>query len=359
MQGWAASMLGLTEEEEDLIDREEEDFEVDRLTETVLVRDVFSEAMVTGKCPDQLYRARAERLRLAGKVPVGKLGLIIEKRHREIIAGWQNLLDLIPEKDGDLAAVLSGPLDRVRLGRSGGQASTDRVFDPLAFDLSLAGTESGKKVMPVQLGGLTDGLSEGEPSTIIFLPRKPFPSGKKAVVSSFRYFLRGMVDQALLAAAGVLSAEGSERQILLCFSGGREETALYKMRLQPAGREKALTWLINLSEDLLKGHHAYLLPVEAVIDYYLTLPGVTGGGKGKPMLSGMPSEVFAGTCNGQALVQAVNNLAADDWSRFSSLWGPVPEPRSYLPPEAEEARQMVVRRFGPVFEDIISLEVVK
>lgn len=359
MQGWAASMLGLTEEEEDLIDREEEDFEVDRLTETVLVRDVFSEAMVTGKCPDQLYRARAERLRLAGKVPVGKLGLIIEKRHREIIAGWQNLLDLIPEKDGDLAAVLSGPLDRVRLGRSGGQASTDRVFDPLAFDLSLAGTESGKKVMPVQLGGLTDGLSEGEPSTIIFLPRKPFPSGKKAVVSSFRYFLRGMVDQALLAAAGVLSAEGSERQILLCFSGGLEEIALYKMRLQPAGREKALTWLINLSEDLLKGHHAYLLPLEAVIDYYLTLPGVTGGGKGKPMLSGMPSEVFAGTCNGQALVKAVNNLAADDWSRFSSLWGPVPEPRSYLPPEAEEARQMVVRRFGPVFEDIISLEVVK
>lgn len=357
MQGWAGSMLGLSEAEEDLADREEEDFTVDRLTETVLVRDAFTDAMIAGKCPDQLYRERAERLRLAGKIPVGRLGRIIEKRHREIIAGWQNLLEIIPDSDTEVAALLNQPLERVRLGRSGGQVSSDRVFEPLALDLALEGKERDKKVVPVQLSGLTDGLSEGQPATFTFLARKPFSGqGKIAVTGSFRYFLRGIVDQALLAAAGVISAEDGERQILLCFSGGPEETAVYRMRLHPAEQEKALGWLTILSEDLLKGHHAYLLPVDAVIDHYFSL---AGSGKGKPMLSGMPCEDFAARVDGSELVEKVTYLAGNDWLRFSSLWGPVPSPRSYLPPGAEEAGQMVVRRFGPVFEDIISLEVVK
>ncbi len=362
MQGWAASMLGLAEADEDLVDREEEDFEVDRLTETVLVRDVFAEAMATCKDPEELYKKRTERLRLAGKFPVGKLGQVIETRHRGIISGWQSMLELIAEKvyaekDQGAASLLSKPLERIRMGRSGGQSFTDRVFDPLAFNLEIESRESEKKVMPLQLGGLTEGLSQEQPATIIFLPRKPFSGqGKPAVQGSFRYFLRGIVDQALLAAVGALSAGDSERQIMLCFSDGPEETAVYKMRLQPADQQKAHKWLSSLSEDLLKSHHAYLLPVEAVIGHYFDL---AGGGKGKPMLSGMPPEEFDATYDGSELVKAVTNLAGNDWLRFSSLWGPVPSPRSYPPPGAEEAKEMVARRFGPIFEDIISLEVVK
>ena len=357
MQGWAASMLGLAGEEEDLVDREEEDFEVDRLTETVLVRGVFAEALITGESPDQLYRKRVERLRLAGQIPVGEPGRVIEKRHLEIMEGWQAALDLLAINGAGSAVGIPQPLERVRLGRSKGQSPAEHVLDPLALDVEIKGEDSDKKVIPVQVGGLSEGLLKGQPATIIFLPRKPFSGrGKAAVKGSFRYLLRGMVDQALLAAAGAICESDGERQVLLCFSGGPEETAIYRMRLQPADQEKALNWLFSLTEDLLSGPHAYLLPVEAVINHYFES---AGGGKGQPMLSGMPPEEFAAMIDGSELVRLIANMAGDNWSSFSSLWGPVPSPRSYLPPEAEEGFQMVTRRFSPVFEDIISLEVVK
>ncbi len=357
MQGWASSLLGLSEAEEDLVDREEEDFDVDRLTETVLVRDVFMEALITGDSPDELYQKRVERLRLAGQIPVGKLGQIIETRHQEIIAGWQDGLDLLAAKDDGAAADISQPLERVRLGRSRWHSSTDCVFDPLTLDIELKGPDGGKKIQPVQVGGLTEGLSKGQPVTIIFLPRKPFSGqGKTAVTGSFRYFLRGIIDQALLTAAGDLRFRNSERQILLCFSGGTELIAVYRMRLQPAEQGKALQWLSLISEDLLNGHHAYLLPVEAVIGHYFEL---AGGGRGQKMLSGMPVGEFASMLDGSALVKLIMNMVGNNWSHFSSLWGPVPSPRGYLPPNANEAFQLVTRRFSPIFEDIIALEVVK
>jgi len=357
MQGWAASMLGLAGEEEDLADREEEDFEVDRLTETVLVRGVFTESLATGESPEELYRKRVERLRLAGQIPVGELGRVIEERHLEIIEGWQAALDLLAINGAGAAAGGPQQLERVRLGRSKSRSSTERVLDPLAIDIEIKEEDSDKKVIPVQVGGLTEGLIKGQPVTINFVPKKPFKDrGKAAVKGSFRYFMRGMVDQALLAAAGALRVSDGERQILLCFSGGPEETAIYRMRLQPADREKALNWLSSLSEDLLNGHHAYLLPVDAVITHYFEMGG---GGKGQQMLAGMPPEEFAAVIDGSELVKLIANMAGDNWSRFSSLWGPVPSPRSYLPPDAEGVFQMVNRRFSPVFEDIISLEVVK
>lgn len=355
MQGWAAAMLGLSEAEEDLADREEEDFEVNRLTETMLLRDLFGHSMVTGESPEELYRKRVERLRLAGRIPVGELGRVIERRHLDIFAGWQAALDLVGTNGLETAAAPSQSLERIRLGRSSGQGFTERVLDPLALDIEVKGRDSDKQMIPVHLGGLSDGLLKGQPITVTLLARKPFSGqGKPAVTASFRYFLRGLVDQALLAAAGVLG--DGERQILLCFSGGPEDTALYRMCLQPAEREKAQAWLSLLAEDLLSGHHAYLLPVEAVITRYCEL---AAGGRGQPMLSGMSMKEFAARFDGTELAKLIVNMAGNSWSIFSSLWGPVPSPRNYLPPGAEEAMQIVLRRFGPLFEDIISLEVVK
>jgi exodeoxyribonuclease V gamma subunit len=356
MQGWAAAMLGLTETEEDLADREEEDFEVDRLIETVLMREVFAESLSSGESPEELYRKRIERLRLAGRIPVGELGRVIERRHLDIFAGWQATLELLANNgDGGVAAILPQPLERVRLGRSKGLSSTEHVLDPLSLDLEIKKRDSDKQRIAVHLGGLSDGLIKGWPVTITFLARKPFSShGKTAVTGSFRYLLRGLIDQALLAAAGVLG--DGERQILLCFSDGPEETAIYRMRLQPANQEKAFKWLSLLAEDLLSAHHAYLLPVEAVITHYYEL---VGGGRSQSMLSGISMKEFAAGFDGSELVRLIVNMAGNNWSRFSSLWGPVPSPRNYLPPAAEVAFQMVFRRFGPLFEDIISLEVVK
>ncbi len=355
MQGWAASMLGLVEEEEDLSDREEEDFEVDRLTETMLVRGVFTESLTSGIQPEKLYRERVERLRLAGQIPVGEPGRVIEERHLEIIEGWQAALNRLATNGTGADGGAPRQLERVRLGRSKSSSSTERVLDPLAVDVEIKEKDSDRKVIPVQVSGLTEGLIEGRPVTISFLARKPFSGrGKAAVTGSFRYFLRGMIDQALLAAAGAISESDGERHIILCFSNGPQETATYRMRLRPAEQEKARNWLTALSEDMLNDHHAYLLPVEAVITRYFEL---AGGGRGKPALSGMPPAEFASLFDDSELVRLIANMAGNSWSRFSSLWGPVPAPRNYPPPGPEEALKMVIRRFSPVFEDIISLEV--
>ncbi len=355
MQGWAAAMLGLAEVEEDLTDREEEDFEVDRLTETMLLRDIFAQSLITGESPEALYRKRVERLRLAGRIPVGELGRVIERRHLDIFTGWQAALGLVGINGLQTAVNPYQPLERIRLGRSSGQGSTERVLDPLALNIKLKEEVRGKGVIPLQVGGLTDGVLKGQPVTLTVLARKPFSGqGKPAVAGSFRYFLRGLIDQALLAAAGALG--DGERQILLCFSDGPEEAAIYRMCLLPVKQEKAFKWFSLLAEDLLSGHHAYLLPVEAVITRYCEL---AGGGRGQQMLYGMPMEEFAARFDGSELVKLILNMAGNNWSRFSSLWGPVPSPRSYLPPSADDALQIALRRFGPLFEDIISLEVVK
>jgi len=63
--------------------------------------------------------------------------------------------------------------------------------------------------------------------------------------------------------------------------------------------------------------------------------------------------------NGENIRRQVGILADGEWTRFSSLWGPVPSPRSFEPPPIEEAARMAARRFGPLFDDLISLEVLR
>ncbi len=467
MQGWASAMLGLSEGEEDLVDREEEDFEVGRLVETILVRDVFLDALMTGLDAEGLYRERAVRMRLAGKIPVGSPGRVIEKRHLEILSGWQSLFDqFLPGPAGENAVQLSS-LRRIRLGRSNRRDKTEEVYDPLALDIPLggqeglgtdkpgcktsdvaglgtarlfakasevatpgtegsgavasrppapkfeasgftaletdmpksatpetatpgsaalgsgvseiAGPETGvpgaekpgsdvpdmaaqpvagsRRMVPVLIGGLTDAVSIDHPLSIILRPGKPpAHKGKAAVVGMIRYFLRGLIDQALLAAAGILG--DGERTVVVLYAGGTEETAAFRMRLRPANRQKARQWLATLAEDLLDNSHAYLLPCEAVVSVYYdeAKKAAQGGVKGSifPVVAEGAGQAII---NGAGLRDQVRQMAQDQWKTFSSLWGPVPSPRSYEPPEADEAAGMAVRRFGPLLEEIVSLEV--
>lgn len=176
----------------------------------------------------------------------------------------------------------------------------------------------------------------------------------------FRHFLRGMVDQALLSA--VNAAGSGERQILVCYSGGIDETGIIKMRLHPPDQDRALSWLTALAADLLGETHAYLMPVEAlVVEYYDRLLALNGGKKGKKG-SLLPEPVgfeIGPHLDGENIRVQARKLADDEWSSFSSLWGPVPAPRSYEPPPAEETARIAASRYGPLFDEIISLEVVQ
>ncbi len=327
LQGWAAALLGLTAVEEDPADREEEDFEINPLTETVLLSDVFYAAAAGGECPEKLYAEQLLRLRLAGRIPAGAFSEAIRARHRRIIAGWRSLLKKVQNCAGG-----DGPprLLRYRLGRSVRPVPAVRVLDPLRLEVAPGESENrDRSIVPLILNGLTEGLlnENGDVTAVVIRARKPPRSDHTETwAGQFRYLLRGAVTLAALSAANV--ARDGARQIAVLYSDG-DHTGGLRLRLRPQQPEQARHWLTAIAEELLAGPHAYLLPCEAVFTAY---------------------------DSGADLCAEIEKMAGDEWVRFSSLWGPVSSPRLYAPPAAA-VKQMAERRFGPFLREILSREV--
>lgn len=341
MQGWASALLGLNEVGDDPADREEEDFEINRLTEIMLLSDLFYQVVAGGDSSetDKLYRERLVRLRLAGQIPAGALGEVIRKRHLRIIEGWLSLLDGFKgEFDAGNGTSAGCPdLHQVRLGRSSQQGSTGIVLDPLLLEVPLGGTEKQDRIVPVRISGLTEGLSSDRLISVSIQARKPpLGNNRQTWESNFRYLLRGAVTQTALAA---MNAAGSgERQIVVLYADGANNPGGLRLRLRPLDPERARAWLTVVAAELLGGPHAYLLPCEAVFREYV--------------------EREAGSSvDGANLCSLIKSMADNEFVRFSSLWGPVPSPRLYEPPSAGEAARMVTRRFEPLFREILGREV--
>ncbi len=354
MQGWASAMLGLVEEEEDLAEREEEDFEVSRSLETTLLRDVFLDAAANRINPAEAYEERMARLRLKGHIPVGILAQVNAKRHHTILGEWQARVESLHsfEKQALETGDIPVPLHRIRLGRSREQCSTETVLDPLLLDIQLSGPEEASRIAPVQISGQTEALFDDRLTTITFQPNKKTTDRSDAVLGrSFRYLLRGMVDHIVLSA--MHEAGTAERRIVICHAGDPDQKGTIEIRLRPLDADRARAWLKDVVTDLLNGFHAHLLPCEAVfLEYNEQINLQKESKKGKPAQTDQgPSSL-----NGENLRLRVAELAENEWSRFSSLWGPVPSPRSYAPPPAEEAVRLAARRFGPLFKDLVDME---
>ena len=82
---------------------------------------------------------------------------------------------------------------------------------------------------------------------------------------------------------------------------------------------RATKFLTDVLADLLGGPHAYLLPCEAVFEHLL---------KNTP------------------IQEIVEKMKENDGSACSSRYGPVPNFEQYEPPDEDEARGMIDRRFG-------------
>ncbi|HSY39475.1 MAG TPA: hypothetical protein VLA79_08100, partial [Polyangia bacterium] len=96
----------------------------------------------------------------------------------------------------------------------------------------------------------------------------------------------------------------------------------------PISGAAARAYLGGLASELLREVHAYFLPCEGVFYWK------DHSDKGETV----------------GVRQSILLLRDDNWTRFASDHGPIPEPRAYpVPPEAE-ASELVARRFGPYFE---------
>jgi exodeoxyribonuclease V gamma subunit len=355
MQGWASAMLGLAETEDDQADREEEDFELTRLAETTLLRSAFYQANAQGTEPAEAYIRMADRLKLAGHFPVGEPGRVVSGRHLKILRGWQNVL-MVMENGGVVAG-----LERLRLGRSYTADSAEIFLDPLLLEAEKTASYDAVTRVPVRISGLSEGLLNGRRISISLQPAPlpENPGGGKNVTKIYRLLLRGLIDHLVLSAAGALKKE--TRAVRVIYAGGAGEEGYLGLKLAPIAAEEAKHWLACLASDLLSGPHAYLLPCEAVFsDFHRYLKaaikeesgpdiGVTGiGAADPPGLLYRPDSL--------SIASAINEMVDDNYASFSSLYGPVPKPRNYRPPAADELATIIERRFNQLFTLILEKE---
>ena len=421
MQGWAKAVLGLEGDGDDFADVEEEDFEIGRMAETSLLNAVIYESLSGGLPPDDIYRQKALRLRLAGKIPVGDLGRILERHHLNVLDGWLEVVEGMQEaggrevgfsekdtnEDGDVVGHTaefskgddsaadncdgSGDdgrvafiIERLRFGHSYRHETATEVLDPLLLKVPVSGCgdenakadcdaenshEEDKNMISVSLGGLLDGLFDGRKGVVLFRPKK-FEKKKdeNTVTANIRYFLRGVVGLELMAAAGV--AGTGERQVVICYSDGENSGAM-RFTLKPASQEKAQAWLADVVAELYDGPHDYLLPYEAVFkefwrrnkDYFLNKK--SGDNNPEPKASEVADKEQAmdnkddkrDKIDGEAICGFVRDLVGKERSNFSSDWGPVPYPRSYEPPDPDKAAEIAERMMRPLLDQISGVEV--
>ena len=355
MQGWASAMLGLAETEDDQADREEEDFEMARLAETTLLRSAFYQAATQSSEPAEVYKRMADRIKLSGHFPVGEPGRVLSDKHLKIINGWQSVLMTM-----NSGGTGSG-LERLRLGRSYAAERAEIVLDPLLLEVEKAVCNGAVTRVPVRVSGLSEGLLNDRRISISLQPASlpDNPGGDNNAAKIYRLLLRGLIDHLVLSAAGALKKE--TRAVRVVYAGGTGEAGYIGLKLAPIADEEAGRWLAALAAELLSGPHAYLLPCEAIfINFHQYLKAVVKG-DGRQVNVGAGANVSSPPGllyrpDGLKIASAIGEMANDDFASFSSLYGPVPKPRHYRPPAAEDLAAMIERRFNLLFALILEKE---
>ena len=97
---------------------------------------------------------------------------------------------------------------------------------------------------------------------------------------------------------------------------------------RPLDRDSALAFLTTVVGDLLSTRNDYFLPIEAVEEVVKDL-------RNKPE-------------NKRDLVEAVERVLLNEFSKSSSEYGPVRNATNFDPPDEDEIEEIVERRFGPI-----------
>jgi exodeoxyribonuclease V gamma subunit len=331
LQGSARFRLRMREVEgdEELVDREDEPFETDRLERAVLLREAMWDALFVGKgLPDEavlgeMWRKSARAAELAGRAPTGLFGAAEMPAHLNVLAGWLAELRLFAAA-GPLAPTL------LRFGRPTiGSHHPAEELPPIRLDLP-APAGLGSETLSVEIVGRTDLQVGGDnPGSLVFAARRD-----NAPARVFRDRLRAFIDHVALAAGGHRETAHASH-VVWCY-GDRHATS--SARFAPLSADRAQQYLGVLIGDLVAGAttsagwasglHPYLLPCEAV---------------------------FAAKTTGNPIVDEVEKLRdhylEKAWLSFSSVNGPVPQAvERHDPPSAEDAEEMADARFGLYFE---------
>ena len=310
LQGWAQLMLRLRQDdEEDQTVRADEPFVTGRLGETMLLREVFFDALGRGvQTPatddfERLYTLHVESRIRRGLIPIGLFGDAERRRHLACLVGWNE-----SARRRDLIGRSSFHV--YRFGHASEAERVDRIEGPIILDVPVRGSS---QPIRVELHGRTELVADELPASITPVV-KDKPTEKD--------FLAGFLDAVVLA---LLPGHHVPDEYHAHVIPGDDRADLAKSHRVFHGidQAKAREFLTNLLADLLGGSHAYLLPCEAVFDYL---------------------------SKKRSIESSVEEMKENENKSCSSRYGPVPNFEEYDPPGFEEAQRLIERRFGLFLE---------
>jgi exodeoxyribonuclease V gamma subunit len=301
LQGYASYWLRLAEDEEDPFATADEPFAVALPGEVRLLRGALGDALVQGRDPLAEYERRADLLELTGALPTGLFGAVERARLRRRLETW-------------LAQVPAGPIETVRFGGAQEHAVVGARRDPLLVDLTLD-APGLPPALRVEITGRTEPLADAHRTSLVFSVRGD-PGDEADLAKTLKQALRGVLDHAILAAAG--EGAGQPHVVHVCLQG---DGGAVRFELQPFSAAEARAWLATLTTALVSRAHDYLLPCEAALLHFVR------GGAG-------------------ALVDCAREVLG--WPFVSSKLGPITDLDAYAVPPEDEARAIVAARLGPM-----------
>jgi exodeoxyribonuclease V gamma subunit len=291
--------------------REHEPLDEARVRTVPFLRDVAGALIGAAEGPgdaalEAAYDRQAERQRLAGVLPDGLFGRALRERHLAVLRCWRDGIQLLP---GGLRTA-PAPL---WLGAAPEHRRDVTRVSPVPLMLADGTT--------VALGGRSSLCAEGG-------------DGARVVLSLIASTTRDYVERDLLepffthlalSAMGGGHAERATHAVIIRPKDGDGTPRLDERRFGPVDAETARAYLGALASELVGAPHAYFLPCEGVFTWKRRVDD---------------EETMT-------VRDAVLLLRDDNWTRFASDRGPIPDPREYPVPSESEAAAVVERRFRP------------
>jgi exodeoxyribonuclease V gamma subunit len=319
LQGWATYELGLREEEtESLIELTDEPFETPRIDSVPLLRKVFIKALKDGGLDKaaslipEIYEKEISFYELKGVSPTGLFLRAEGANHLATIEAWHAnfcSLGLKPEES---------TLEVIRFGRAEEDAEVGRLLPAISLETSLGRKSAESRMMKIDLYGKTENVNLRLPGSFTFIDKDRIEPHE---------FLRGFLDYVFLSLLGIVEGEYRVTVISKNLSGSGRMTKT--IAFSPLRKEKAESYLSLILSQLVSKSHMYLLPVEAVVTH----------------------EMF--NKKGETIGDIVSGLKENSWTKYSSLYGPVPHPEDFDAPPENEASEMVSERFGLFFGALV------
>jgi len=246
LQGWATFQLGLREEDsEDPIALNEEALETPRLETSVVMTDTFVQSWNMAHAANsfavtapEVYEDCTRICEMKGKTPSGYFKAADKLKHLDVLQSWND--HLRANNDIHPANIVY-----VQFGKGTGHGAS--ISRPA---ICLRRTPDSE----IELCGRSGLLSENLDAAYVLY-------NKDASKFTTKRLLQPFLDMVCLSALGVLTQDVFAVHALCC-------DKLKTFQIRVPSKDDSLNYLQTIVSDLTQNTHAYLLPVDVVLDWH-------------------------------------------------------------------------------------------